>query len=92
MTWKQHFIKFLKDNNMYESYMFNFNKDFKYRQNFNLRNNGVKAFFEKISHKDYILRAFTWYESLGGAGVWELLHRKWHIYIYNIEKELNEQQ
>ena len=92
MNWKKQFIKFLKDNHLYESYIFNFNNDFKYRELFYLPNTGAKAFFENTMYQHYILRAFEWEKTLKGAHVWSLLDRKWYIYHHDIEKKLNEQQ
>lgn len=88
MTWKQQFIKFLKDNNLYESYIFNFNNDFEYRLIYNLPNNGAKAFFENTSHEYYILRAFEWDSTREGHLFWDKIDKKWYIYLQDIERKL----
>ena len=92
MNWKKQFIKFLKDNKLYESYIFNFNNDFKYRELFDLPNKGAKDFFENTIYQHYILRAFEWEKTLKGSHVCSLLDGKWYIYYHDIERKLNEQQ
>ena len=77
---KQQFIHFLKDNNAYETFMFNFNKDKETRTKFysTLRNYSPKEFFEIVDFHDYILVAFEWKNTSKGRYFWADLSIKWN--------------
>ena len=74
---KQLFIKFLKDNNIYEQFMFNFNKREEHRNNAIPKN----QFFSKTKRKQYINYAFTWSHTKEGWTYWNKFHEKWTNYI-----------
>lgn len=76
ITAKQLFIKFLKDNDAYEQYVFNFNKREKFRNKACPKN----QFFSKTEDKAYILCAFTWSRTIEGWSYWNKFHEKWNNY------------
>ena len=74
---KQLFIKFLKDNNVYEQYMFNVNK--RKEKYFTPKN-----FFLNTLYVDFVSNAFTWKETLQGYGYWDKIENNW---LYNLRKK-----
>ena len=78
MTWKQHFIKFLKENNAYEKFIFNFNsregKIFRAAKQLPCSS---ESYFYSCYMKRYILNAFLWGVTSQNYGYWESLNNKW---------------
>lgn len=77
---KQIFIQFLKDNDAYEEYVYNFNKREKFRNKACPKN----QFFSKKEPKEYILFAFTWDSTSEGLRFWNEIDIKWMDYLANI--------
>lgn len=69
ITIKQQFIKFLKDNNAYEQYLFNFNKIYPKNQ-----------YLSKLTPENFIDRAFTWCYTNEGWQYWFNLSDEWQRY------------
>ena len=63
-------IRFLKQNNAYETYMFNF-KAHKSALSF-------KDYTERVTLSSFINGAFTWDDTSEGRRYWYNLHKKWH--------------
>ena len=78
MTWKQHFIKFLKDNNAYEQFMFYFDsrrgKLFRERKNLLCSS---ESYFYVCYKKNYLIDAFLWIDTSQNYDYWESLSNKW---------------
>ena len=77
---KQLFIQFLKDNDAYEEYVYNFNKREKFRNKACPKN----QFFSKKEPKEYILFAFTWDSTSEGLRFWNEIDIKWMHYLDSI--------
>ena len=75
ITNKQEFIRFLKDNNAYEQYMFNF-------KNRNIPKISFIKFINNIHKIDYIYQAFPWHKTKGGIQKWSELSKKWINQVY----------
>ena len=73
---KQLFIKFLKDNNAYEQFMFNFKKDEEYRM-YHLIKFSSNEFFKNEPIQNYILHAFEWKNTSEGETFWGTMYHKW---------------
>lgn len=67
---KKLFIKFLKDNKAYETFMFNLNskKGFFFTP---------KKFFNNTFYEDFVSNAFAWAETKEGYDYWDELEDKW---------------
>ena len=76
ITNKQQFIQFLKDNNAYEQYVFNFNNREEVRNNICPKS----QFFSKTEPIYYVQRAFTWYNTKEGCCFWFNLSVEWKKY------------
>lgn len=63
-------IRFLKQNNAYEAYMFNFEA-----QKGDL---SFKRYIERVTLSSFINGAFDWQYTSEGRGYWYDLHKKWH--------------
>ena len=77
ITTKQLFIQFLKQNNAFEQFMFNFN---------NSRFHPKKSFtryFETIDKYGAINNAFNWADSPEHFRFWKNMDTKWIIYARN---------
>ena len=74
-TIKQQFIHFLKQNNIYEQYMYNFKNKNTIEINF------IK-FINNTEEIDYIYQAFPWYKTIGGIQKWSELSKKWVNEVY----------
>ena len=79
MKHKNDFLRFLKKNNIFETYMFNFNNDKKYRMLLNPRlvNSTANCFFKTISFENYVLSSFEWLKTHEGGHFWDEVHQKW---------------
>ena len=73
---KQQFIHFLKENNIYEQYMYNFNKREESRNKAFPKN----QYFSKVRRGQYINYAFTWSKTIEGWSYWHKFHEKWINY------------
>ena len=84
MKHKNDFLHFLKKNNVFEAYVFNFNNDKKYRMLFNPRlvNSTANCFFKTISFENYVCSSFEWYKTPEGEFFWNEIHQKWINDIY----------
>ena len=80
-TAKQLFIQFLKENNIYEQYMYNFNKREESRNKAYPKN----QFFSKVRREQYINYAFTWSITPEGWSYWNKFHEKWNNYTAAIK-------
>ena len=67
---KQQFIHFLKDNNVYEEFMYNFEHKKIDRTSFRQYINFTHSF-------DYIFRSFPWHKTKGGIKLWRTLSNQW---------------
>ena len=75
---KQQFVKFLKDNNVYEQYMFNFKEHrIKRKEYVPQIYYTAKDFFLKCYYKDFLMHAFMWRYTSEGFLYWEDMNRKW---------------
>ena len=74
---KQHFIKFLKDNNAYETFMFYLNS----RKGYFLT---PKKFFNNTFYEDFVSNSFSWNDTLQGYNYWDELEDKW---LDNLKKK-----
>ena len=63
------FLRFLKDNNIYYDFLYNFNE-----QNPPLI---WYEFLHKTHVRDYIIRAFCWEDTLEGYYFWNSYYTKW---------------
>ena len=79
MEHKNIFLRFLKKNNIFETYMFNFNKDRKYRMLFHrkLVNTTANCFFKTIDFQNYVCSSFEWDKTPEGECFWKKIHDKW---------------
>ena len=75
VTIKQEFIRFLKNNNAYEEYMFNF-------KNRNIPKISFIEFINNTPKTDYIYQAFPWHKTKGGIQKWSELSKKWVNQLY----------
>lgn len=83
-TPKQQFIHFLKQNNIYEQFMFNFNNRKKLSTNkFYQDNITFKHFIQHINIQDYIVLAFAWNNTKEGRDFWSETSIKWYRTISN---------
>ena len=69
-TTKQQFIQFLKQNNIYEKYVFNFNHKRTIKINFIKFLNNVEPF-------NLIYNAFPWHRTEEGISTWNKLSKQW---------------
>lgn len=80
MEFKQIFIRFLKENNAYERYMFYFNSrnGIRHRNEFcfDVSSCSLKNFF-KLNNKCYIIYAFNFRDTFEGENYWYALDRMW---------------
>ena len=84
---KRNFINFLKQNNAYGPYMYNFNslEGIFYKKRYGTSINS-KSFFENLSYTDYLLEAFHWSDTHQGYEFWHNLNKKWIETMLNIIK------
>lgn len=86
VTTEQQFIHFLKKNNAYEQFMFNFKiHRIKYK---NLSGTSMlteKNFFLNIFYRDFLSYAFFWKDTPQGYDYWCKLYYKWKNGGYNIK-------
>ena len=84
---KKLFIKFLKDNNVYEQYMFNFNNRTKISKYYPKKT--FTSYFETTDLYLAINNAFNWSDSPEHFRFWEnlntkwIFHTKWNFYSRN---------
>lgn len=76
ITIKQQFIHFLKQNNAYEQYMFNFNHKRRLKINFIQYINNTEPFY-------LIYNAFNWDRTEEGISTWNKLSKQW-VYLLNV--------
>lgn len=80
MEFKQIFIRFLKEKNAYERYMFYFNSinGIRYRNEFcfDVSICSLKNFF-RLSKKCYLLYAFRFRDTFEGENYWSALDKMW---------------
>ena len=81
---KQQFIHFLKQNNIYETFVFYFNK----RED--IRNNicPKSRFFSETEHIKYIDKAFSWSSTKEGHMFWFRMSTNWRRYYSNLIKAM----
>ena len=79
ITIKQQFIKFLKDNKVYEQFMHNFDKREDYR-NFTCSKN---QFLSKMEPVCFINGAFTYDRTKEGYDFWLRMSLNWQQYCSN---------
>ena len=84
---KRNFIKFLKQNNAYGPYMYNFNslEGIFYKKRYGTSINS-KKFFENLSYTDYLLEAFHWSDTYQGYRFWLDLNKEWIETMQNVIK------
>ena len=82
---KQQFVKFLKDNNVYEQYMFNFKEHrIKRKQDVPRVYYAEKVFFLNCNCEYFIRNAFPWKCTPQGGYYWANIDTKWIDYLnYN---------
>ena len=78
---KQLFFKFLKDNNAYEQYMFNFKI---HRVNPNKCT--TKEFFINTFYGDFLAHAFNWKDTIQGYNYWGALDSEWWYHCIMMKK------
>lgn len=87
LTPKQRFIHFLKQNNVYEQYMFNFNNidGINFRKKYRKEYASIKSFFLFSKKKYYVYNAFLWESTKEGYNFWNNLQIKWEYQdnLYN---------
>lgn len=66
------FIRFLKQNNAYEAYMFNLNSRISF-----FKKSAFKSYVDRVGFSDFIKAAFNWERTKEGSGFWCDLHNKW---------------
>ena len=81
---KQQFVKFLKDNNVYEQYMHDFNKREDYR-NYECPKNQILS---KVEPLCFIDSAFSWCGTKEGHMFWLRMSYNWKQYCSNSIKEM----
>ena len=79
LTFKQQFIRFLKQNNVYEQYIYNFNNGKYYRERFF---NGKTPFLSEDSPYGYITNAFSWGFTKEGTNFWLMITTKWDRIVW----------
>ncbi len=79
MDYKISFINFLKKNNIYEKFRFNFERE----NHMLLARNGMsfKKFLLEKKPNLYIYDAFTWSETVEGHDYWQRYSNKWAQYV-----------
>ena len=82
-TVKQHFIHFLKDNNVYEQYILNFNNRKKINKYY--RETPFIKYFKITNETLLITNAFYWLSSPEHYYFWYILNKKWMHYLDNIK-------
>ena len=76
---KQHFIHFLKDNNVYEQFMFDFNNRNKISKYYPKKL--FIHFFKTTDETLLIYDAFNWLASPENYRFWSNINKKWDSYI-----------
>lgn len=74
------FIAFLKQNGVYDEYLYALSKGEYYRFKYNKKLvNPISFIIQKIKHNPYelITDAFDWYDSKYSASVWWVLNNEW---------------
>ena len=79
ITIKQQFVHFLKDNNVYEKYMFYFKADKYYKNSFFVCPKKVTFdyFVSKVKKENYISFSFDWKNTTEGYDFWGFLSSEW---------------
>ena len=73
ITTKQLFIQFLKQNNAYEEFMYNFEM-----HRVNPNECTTKEFFINTFYRDFLAHAFNWKDTIQGYNYWGVLDYKWY--------------
>ena len=76
---KQNFIHFLKQNNVHERFMYNF--DHRHELFYEFQKINFKPYFEESIKHTLILHAFDWTSTSEGYRFWHEIHIKWLKYI-----------
>ena len=76
MTWKQQFIHFLKQNNIYEQYIDNFDLEYSVTWD-KCWEKTLKNFFEKMPPDQFINYSFNWAKTKEGSYFWADIDIKW---------------
>ena len=75
---KQHFLQFLKENNAYEEFMFNFESK---EGRFYRANRGLlcptEKYFTSCYSRSYLRDAFLWNDTSQKHDYWSSLNKKW---------------
>ena len=78
------FLRFLKENNAYEQFLYNFEKIKSkawreyWRKNPSIVSNySVFSFLNEKEIEDWIMDAFPWASTKEGSNFWRDLHKKW---------------
>ena len=81
ITTKQLFIQFLKQNNAYEEFMYNFEM-----HRVNPNECTTKEFFINTFYGDFLTHAFYWKNTMEGHNYWAILDYKWYHKIWEQKK------
>lgn len=82
---KKHFIYFLKQNNAYEKYIYNFEQeDARKFRRWSTAHTDSKSFFKICNISDYVNKAFHWDCTQQGYDFWLDLHMIWEKNVRNL--------
>ena len=87
ITIKQFFIQFLKQNNIYEQYMLNFNNRNKMSKYY--RETPFMEYFKLTNDRYLIALAFPWVCSPEKSCFWEDMSDKWIMYLHDYYEKNN---
>lgn len=76
ITTKQQFIHFLKQNNVYEKYMFNFQSQDAMKRRISWHIPSIN-FFEEVNASEFIANAFVYSNTKEGYTCWSIISLKW---------------
>jgi len=75
------FVKFLKDNNIYDKFIYDLQQDINMRKKKGHPYIEVNNFCNETDYLDYILGAFPWGNTPEGTDFWIRYNHKWVKYI-----------
>lgn len=76
---KKKFIKFLKENNVYERFMYNF--EHREERFYKYQKINFKTYFNGTHERCLLFSAFDWDSTSEGLRFWDEIDTKWVVYI-----------
>jgi len=83
------FVKFLKDNNIHDKFIYNLQQFIHKRKKKGLSYTKISDFCNKTDNIDYILYSFSWSDTPEGADFWSGYNNKWwkELHFINISND-----